>query len=465
MFDWEQYLNSYEDLKIAGINTKEKAWKHWIRFGQKEGRVCKFINNSEYDNFNWEQYISNYEDLQKAGINNKESAWTHWIDHGQKENRNYSKIQDHDSEVSLESINKKNLFYYVGITSTQDFNTGIQRVTRNLSNMVGNYFNEYNLFLVIYCDEINDLRLLNDSELTIFCKYNGYNHNINTPINNKKKLFNLIKEEKNNITLFIPELFYNNQYDLLEKIIKQAKSKGYKTVHIYYDDTIYYNVEIEENTRIEIFNKYINTICNFDFILPISNYSKSTYLFHKNRLQLNTKQMIETILLPGEILGFERINNKTNFSDYIFSNISITERKNIGSLIKAFNILLKEYPNLKLIICGISYSDNKYYKSFKKELNNNIIFITNNTDKEISELYQNALFSVYPSINEGFGLPIYESLWYCTPVICHNATSTLEISNEINSNYVSCIDCTNINTLYLQMKIMMNKKYLKIISD
>ena len=80
--------------------------------------------------------------------------------------------------------------------------------------------------------------------------------------------------------------------------------------------------------------------------------------------------------------------------------------------------------NLKLIICGISYSDNKYYKSFKKELNNNIIFITNNTDKEISELYQNALFSVYPSINEGFGLPIYESLWYCTPVICHNATST-----------------------------------------
>ena len=37
-FDWELYIQKYDDLKNAYINTKNKAWEHWVKFGKKEKR-------------------------------------------------------------------------------------------------------------------------------------------------------------------------------------------------------------------------------------------------------------------------------------------------------------------------------------------------------------------------------------------------------------------------------------------
>ena len=40
-FDWQTYLLYYPDLKQAGIDTEEKARKHYKTFGRGEGRLCK----------------------------------------------------------------------------------------------------------------------------------------------------------------------------------------------------------------------------------------------------------------------------------------------------------------------------------------------------------------------------------------------------------------------------------------
>ena len=40
MFDYKFYLNKYEDLVKAGINTEQLALNHWILFGKNEGRIC-----------------------------------------------------------------------------------------------------------------------------------------------------------------------------------------------------------------------------------------------------------------------------------------------------------------------------------------------------------------------------------------------------------------------------------------
>ena len=467
-FDWELYLKNYPDLK-SHYNTKDKAWWHYINIGMKKKYNYYEINqhnnnnnnsnhnnnnskNSNFNNFDWELYLINYPDL-KSHYNTKDKAWWHYINIGMKKDYIYFDINKH------KRVLKQNLFYYVGTTAYQNFNSGIQRVTRNLSTIIGNYFKEYELFLVIYDNKINDLRTVNKKELGVFCKYNGYNHLENN--SNKSELFKTIKEKGANITLFIPELLHTNQNDILNKIIEKSKTYNYKTMHIYHDDSIYNNNELNENFRKEAFDTYINIISNIDIILPNSKYSKSTYLFHKKRLNINTTQIITPISLPGEILNSKRIITKPYVKNYIFANLSITKRKNIDTLIKSFNLLNKEFPQLKLVICGVIYQENEYYQSFKNELTEHILFEENKTDIEICELYQNALFSVYPSIEEGFGLPIYESLWNCTPVICHNATSTLEIANKINSNCVKCIDCLNVNTLYLQMKTWVDTEYLK----
>ena len=454
-FDWELYLINYPDLK-SHFGNKDKAWWHYINIGKKQDFIYFDIHKrNEYynghNNFDWELYLINYPDL-KSDFDNKDKAWWHYINIGKKQDFIYFDIQD---KFKKNLFKKQTLFYYVGTTCYQDFNTGIQRVTRNLSSIIGNYFKEYNLFLVIYDNDKDDLRLLNDIELNIFCKYNGYNQNETT------ENFEKVKDKGENITLFIPELFHVNQYDILKKIVELSKLCNYQTVHIYHDDSIYNNVDLLESFRHQTFDTYMQIISKIDIIIPNSNYSNSTYLFHKKRLHITSDQEIKAIPLSGELLNIKRVANKTGFNKYIFSNISITKRKNADNLIQAFNLLNNDFPDLKLIICGTIYEKNDYYNSFKNKLTKNIIFEKDKTDVEISEFYKNALFSVYPSIEEGYGLPIYESLWHCTPVICHNATSTYEIANEINSECVTSIDCLNHNSLYLQMKKWMNIEYLK----
>jgi len=117
-FDWINYTSYYEDLKKDNVNTREKAWKHWITHGKKEGR--QFFNLSElnqnivasireqsttttedniiYDeNFNWNKYLSYYSDLRNDNITTKEKAYSHWIKYGKNEGRIYFDNSDYNN--------------------------------------------------------------------------------------------------------------------------------------------------------------------------------------------------------------------------------------------------------------------------------------------------------------------------------------------------------------------------------
>jgi hypothetical protein len=58
-FDWEFYINRYSDLRKSNINTKEKAYRHWVQFGKKEGRVCYNNNKNLLDELD-ENIIKEY---------------------------------------------------------------------------------------------------------------------------------------------------------------------------------------------------------------------------------------------------------------------------------------------------------------------------------------------------------------------------------------------------------------------
>jgi hypothetical protein len=63
-FDWKTYVENYEDLRKANINTYESALQHWNNFGKKEGRTFKKFNNNQYwilnipDEYKPENYMS-----------------------------------------------------------------------------------------------------------------------------------------------------------------------------------------------------------------------------------------------------------------------------------------------------------------------------------------------------------------------------------------------------------------------
>lgn len=471
-FDWELYVSNYRDTIEYNFNTKDRLWWHFLNIGEPKGYLFFDINKREINkqDFNWINYslhnpyvIFQEQPASEGQTQTSQQFWDYFITFNT--NTVYrEQLLQRANKYSLEVLKKKNILYYVGVTCTQNFNTGIQRVSRMLSNYLGTLTDKYNIFLIKFDVVLNDFVLINETELTTFSSYQGYNHLNNRSVEEKQQLFQKVKNIPNNLFI-IPELFYTHHFDLLDSIVQMANNRGFITVHIYHDDTIYNNVEMDKTHREEVFNKYIYAISKCKIIIPNSKYSETTYLFHKQRLGRTNDQIVQHVCLAGEMIHFNRIFKSIEKEKFIFSNISVCERKNARTLIKAFNKLNLEFPRLRLIICGEIYEDNKYYKTFKNLLNNNISFISKQSDEKIVDLYKKCFFSVYPSVEEGFGLPIYESLWNNTPVICHNATSTLEIANTVQSPAVKCVNCLNEDELYSTMKQFVNGEYLRQITS
>ena len=112
-FDWEQYIKNYSDLRESGIDTKQKAFNHWMKHGKNEGRSFKNIfyitdtNLINFDLFDWMDYVYNYNDLKKAGIDTKEKAINHLVNHGIKEGRIFKYYED-DNKTEIENNEEDN---------------------------------------------------------------------------------------------------------------------------------------------------------------------------------------------------------------------------------------------------------------------------------------------------------------------------------------------------------------------
>lgn len=345
------------------------------------------------------------------------------------------------------------ILYFVHLTCTQDLNTGIQKVVRTLSVELNK---KRKIILIKYNEEKDDYEVINDDELNIFVKWGGVNH-YDGGYNFKKLsfIYEDIKNKRN--TLIIPEIYHSDQYELYDKFFKLGRDRNYNISHIYYDDTIYYNLDLDKSNRELWFNEYMKTMSIADNIIPISYYSEKTYIFHKNRLGLNSSQNIEPIQL-GIVDSLDKIRFDKNInseSNLIISNISNHERKNYKNLIEAFKLLRILHPNLKLIIFGHMWVN-------KFDTDNNIEYKSFISNEEKENLFNDCLFSVYPSLKEGYGMPIYESLIQGKSVICHNETSTLEIAKDINQPCVSAVNCKDVKILLREMNKYCDKEYLII---
>ncbi len=130
-----------------------------------------------------------------------------------------------------------------------------------------------------------------------------------------------------------------------------------------------------------------------------------------------------------------QIRNQVSLGEKYFICIgSLNPRKNIQRVVQAFNIFKKETSeNLKLLIVGA--------KSWKtnillNEINNSkykqdIILKGHEEPHKLSSLLASAEALVFPSLFEGFGLPIVESFQCETAVISSNISSTKEIGKGL----------------------------------
>lgn len=125
------------------------------------------------------------------------------------------------------------------------------------------------------------------------------------------------------------------------------------------------------------------------------------------------------------ILGLK--NNK-----YILTVSTISPRKNIDGLIKAFDLIKNKICDYKLVVAGKNgwLYENVYELVGKLKLNDKVIFTGGINDDELKFLYKNASLFVYPSFYEGFGLPPLEAMSYGIPCVVSNRTSIPEVVGD-----------------------------------
>jgi glycosyltransferase involved in cell wall biosynthesis len=118
---------------------------------------------------------------------------------------------------------------------------------------------------------------------------------------------------------------------------------------------------------------------------------------------------------------------------YILFVGNIEPRKNLEGLIRAFSILKHRYPEpVKLVIAGQKgwkYGP-VYRAAHELQLDNDIIFTGYISAEHLPAVYSMADIFVYPSLYEGFGLPLLEAMACEVPVIISNAGALPEIANE-----------------------------------
>jgi glycosyltransferase involved in cell wall biosynthesis len=141
----------------------------------------------------------------------------------------------------------------------------------------------------------------------------------------------------------------------------------------------------------------------------------------------------QTALLNDLDPGLPLIEGK-----YILHVGTFDKRKNIPFLINAFKALVQQgHTDLKLVLVGSSNkkmnsdASNEIQALAKDPVLKNKIILTGYLDKgNLLSMYKNAFIYVFPSINEGFGLPILEAFKFKLPLLIANNTCMPEVAGD-----------------------------------
>lgn len=111
---------------------------------------------------------------------------------------------------------------------------------------------------------------------------------------------------------------------------------------------------------------------------------------------------------------------------------SLSERKNLLKLIEAFSLLgaQQELPTLVFAGRGSSYRKKMEEEIKSLGLLQKTLFLEGVPTQDLPGLYQGASIFVYPSVYEGFGIPVIESFFSQTPVICSKESCFQETAGD-----------------------------------
>ena len=276
---------------------------------------------------------------------------------------------------------------------------------------------------------------------------------INRKFRGKERLFEVINRPttisnmlKGNYDIFHPT-YYNNYF------LKYLGKKLYVVtvfdmIHEKYPDLFLKS----DKTRL-LKKKLIKKAAK---IIAISENTKKDI---KNIYNVEDK-MIEVIHLGSSIdLKLSEIGGNYKLPPrYLLFIGKRSHYKNFDRFIKAVAPILIDFKDIR-VVCGGGESFSKEEKRLFSQLKieGKIHHFTFHNDSQLIALYKNALFFVYPSLYEGFGIPILEAFNCSCPVLLSNTSSFPEIAADA-AEYFNPED---INSIHETIRKTINNEELR----
>jgi glycosyltransferase involved in cell wall biosynthesis len=178
-----------------------------------------------------------------------------------------------------------------------------------------------------------------------------------------------------------------------------------------------------------------------DLILTVSEYSKRQiaeyFRLKDSRLRvINEGARAVFKVLPKDAALFETLARYGLSADekFLLYVGGISPHKNLAAFVEAFARINLNHPELKLVLVG-DYKDDPFfsaYPSLKKQiaergLENKIVFTGFVPDEDLARFYNAAALLVFPSLEEGFGLPAMEAMACGAPVAASDCSSLPEV--------------------------------------
>jgi len=250
------------------------------------------------------------------------------------------------------------------------------------------------------------------------------------------KHFSIRNIKKKQFDIFHPT--YYSPY-FLKKLNKPFVLTVHDFVHEKYD-----------KTNKDVANKRL-LIEKADKIIAISENTKADIIEYYRAPEAKIKVVYHGYHKPN-------INEYTEseFANYILFVGKRNGYKNFERFIKVISRLLSNYNSLKLICTGNPF--NEYEIELIAELNitNQIVQISAD-ENTLNTLYKNAIMLVFPSLYEGFGMPILEAFANNCP-ICISNTSCFP---EIAQNAAEYFDPFSEDSMYEAIHKVLNNENIK----
>ncbi|MCG2796582.1 MAG: glycosyltransferase family 4 protein [Actinomycetia bacterium] len=170
------------------------------------------------------------------------------------------------------------------------------------------------------------------------------------------------------------------------------------------------------------------------------------------------EENITVIPLGFDKTAYEEIDINSTYGikgSFILSVGTFQPRKNFSLLIRAFDELLRrgKRSDLSLVIVGeLGWKYQDILETYlSAEHKNNILLLHGIGDNELFNFYEQCLYFVYPSLYEGFGLPILEAMAFGKAVIISNTSSMAEFPVDEQFR----IDPTKLEDLIQSMSILL----------